>query len=79
MSKSAEFKRLRAMWTEKKTETARKRFLEEGFRILSESVGEITLLVGCYKVKYFPFTERHTDFNRGSVRGLDNFINLCKR
>ena len=79
MSHSEEFKRLRKEWTERKTEAARKRFLEEGFRIISEGYGEITLLVGCYKVKYFPFTERHTDFNRGSVRGLDNFIKLCKR
>jgi len=79
MSKSAEFKRLREKLTEHKTEVARKRFLEEGFRIIKESYGEIVLLVGCYKVSYFPFTEKHTDFNRGYVRGLENFINLCKK
>lgn len=79
MTKSAEFKRLRKERTGFKLEAAKKRFQNEGLRIVGETGNSIIVYVGLRKVEYFPFTERHTDFGRGSVRGLDNFIALCKK
>ena len=60
-------------------EQAKKRFRQEGLRIVGETNNSIYLYVGLRKVEYFPFTERHSDFGRGHTRGLDNFINLCKQ
>lgn len=79
MTKSAEFKRLRKERTAVKMEAAKKRFLEKGVRIVGYTGNSIIVYVGLRRVEYFPFTERHTDFGRGSVRGLDNFIALCKK
>ncbi len=79
MTKSAEFKRLRKERTGVKLEVAKKRFQKEGFRIVGETGNSIIIYVGLRKVEYFPFTEKHTDFGRGAVCGLDNFIDLCKK
>lgn len=79
MTKSSEFKRLRQERTSRKLEQAKARFRDEGLRIIGETNNSILIYVGLRKVEYFPFTERHTDFGRGSVRVLDNFIALCKQ